>query len=121
MMMKKYVMAMLLASAGPHALADEVDDMLSGIGHTTPKTAYVMEIRSAIASELGDVNRFHGKTCTLRLDLRRDGRVAGVLARTGDAAFCDELAGAVLRAKIPPAPDESVWKLIKEPVITLKP
>ena len=119
--MKKTMLALLLAAVGQTALADEVDDLLAGAGRPSPISAYAMQIQSAIRSAAPDLSRFQGKSCTLRADLRRDGRIAGMPQKTGDAGLCDVMAAAMLQAQIPPAPDDEVWHKFKELELTFKP
>lgn len=65
-----------------------------------------VSVGKVIHASVSDIQQYAGKVCTLHLRFSPDGTVLS-LTTGGDAAFCQALRDATLRAKLPkPAPGE---------------
>lgn len=73
---------------------------------------YATQVRDAIKDEMPLAN-FKGMRCTIRMQLARDGMVLNARSEGGDAFLCDAALKAVKVAKIPPAPSDDVYQVLK--------
>lgn len=84
-------------------------------------TSYATKIKTAIEKEMYSPSLYKGQVCTLRMSLARDGSVSNVTTESGDPELCDAALMAVKQAKIPPAPDEKTWQILKNAPLDFRP
>ena len=73
---------------------------------------YAAQVHDAIKDKMPPAN-FDGMSCTVRVQLARDGMVINARSEGGDALLCDAALKAVQEAKFPPAPSDEVYQVFK--------
>lgn len=81
---------------------------------------YAMQIRDAVSAMIYAPENYAGKSCTIRLNLARDGMVISARSEDGDPGFCQAALSAVQHAKIPPAPSDQVYQVFKNAPLDFK-
>lgn len=82
---------------------------------------YAGQLRAAIESKFIDGANYKGLTCTLKLDLQRDGTLNSATVQGGDAKLCSAALTAVKQARLPPPPSDEVWQVFKNAPLDFKP
>lgn len=100
--------------------SQQVDDLFEQLQVKT-EPSYGLQIKKAIDAQLGDPRQYKGKSCTVRLSLKRNGVVENATVEKGDAAFCKVLLTAINQASIPEAPDEQSWQKFRNMVVDFIP
>jgi len=98
----------------------EFDDFFKQL-HVKTEPSYGLQIKKAIDAQLGDPRQYKGKSCTVRLSLKRNGMVENATVEKGDADFCKILLTAINQASIPAAPDEQSWQQFSNMVVDFIP
>ncbi|UIW20224.1 cell envelope integrity protein TolA [Serratia entomophila] len=75
----------------------------------------------AIQSHMSEPERFSGKTCDLKINLDREGKVTSVIAVDGDPLLCEAGIKGMKAADIPAPPDEQTYQAFKASIIEFKP
>jgi len=118
-----------LASACSTAPSHEpVDDLFAGFNPGSKAASshsnaveYLSVITQVIQSHMSEPERFSGKTCDLKINLDREGKVTSVIAVDGDPPLCGAGIKAVKAADIPAPPDEQTYQAFKVSIIEFKP
>jgi len=106
--------------AGAQNISGEIDSLFNNLQVET-KPSYVMQVKRAVDAQLGDLRKYKGKSCTVQLTLKRDGKVESATIEKGDADSCKILLTAIHQASIPEAPDEQAWQKYRNIAVDLIP
>ena len=104
----------------------EVDALLGGLRSPTvpPEHSkilvYATQIRNAIFAEMYEPDAYKGKTCSIRISLQPDGSVNSATANDGDEKLCKAAIAAIIRAKIPAAPDNETYQKFKNAALDFR-
>ncbi|EJG2384219.1 TPA: cell envelope integrity protein TolA [Klebsiella michiganensis] len=104
----------------------EVDDLLGDLQSTTviPEqsriSTYARQVQKAIAAQMNEPNAYAGKNCVINISLQPDGSVNDATAKEGDERLCKAAISAITRAKIPAAPDEKTYQMLKNATIDFR-
>ncbi len=114
-------------AAAEKAAASDVDDLYGDLSsgknaaHSPQQPAprsvdisgYATQIRNAIEAKIPRPEQYAGKRCLLQMNLARDGMVISTRSEGGDPALCQAALTAVQQAKIPPAPNDEVYQVVR--------
>ncbi|MCK7435934.1 cell envelope integrity protein TolA [Enterobacter bugandensis] len=82
---------------------------------------YAEALRDAVEAEFPDAGQYAGKTCTVRINMARDGMLMAANAEGGDPALCSAALEALRKAKIPPAPTDEIYQTFKNAPLDFAP
>lgn len=82
---------------------------------------YQGQIKNAIENKFNDPQLYHGKTCTLRINLAPDGMMVSTDVVSGDPALCRVATIAAKQANIPKPPSQAVYRQVKNALIVFAP
>lgn len=115
-------------AAAEKTAASDVDDLYGDLSsgknaaHSPQQPAprsvdisgYATQIRNAIEAKIPHPEQYAGMRCEIRMQTARDGKLLDARSEGGDPALCQTALTAVQQAKIPPAPNDEVYQVVRD-------